>query len=85
MLELLHFSVGENNEAILTILTDAGCEVLEIPETDILAIVNMQYTTPPPLPPARCDHCGLVLEYGYCFNSRCPEDAEVKNVHADSL
>lgn len=84
MLELLHFSVGENNEAILTILTDAGCEVLEIPERDIKAIMNMQ-APPPPLPPLCCERCGLVLEYWYCVNSQCPEDAEVKNVHADSL
>ncbi len=76
MLELLHFSVGKDNKAILTILTDAGREILEISEADIKAIVNMQYTSPPPLPPARCDRCGFVSEYGYCLNSQCLADAD---------
>lgn len=78
MIELLHFSVGQNNEAILTVLTGTGRGVLEISEAHIRAIVNMQYFSPPPLPPARCENCGLVLEYGYCFDLRCLEDAEVK-------
>jgi hypothetical protein len=42
MAKLLHYSVGANNKAILTIETDAGRETLEICEADILSILNLQ-------------------------------------------